>query len=203
MQQDCLKRPCTAARLHGVTYFRRQQFLDAPQTQPSLGIDMAHVCCSATIYSDVPNNYGWCLVSSYYTHWCTEYLWLMFGVQLLYTVMYRTLMAHVWCPATIHIDVPNSMAHVWCPATIHSDLSNTYGLCLVSSYCTQWCTEHLWLMFGVQLLYTVMYRKLMADVWCPATMHSDLPNTQWPTLKDLRLRTWLRDYHIIKPHYHL
>lgn len=43
----------------------------------------------------------------------------------------------------------------------------------------------------------------MAHVWCPVTIHSDLPNTLWPTFEDLRLRTWLRDYHIIKPHYHL
>jgi hypothetical protein len=170
MQQDCLKRLCTAARLHGVTYFRRQQFVDAPQSQPwpSLAIEMAHVWCPAAIHSDLLNT------------------WIMFGVQLLYTLIYRTLMVHVWCPATINSDVPN-----------------TYGSCLVSSSYTQWCTEHLGIMFGVQLLYTVMYQSLMADVWCPGTIHSDLPNTQWPTLKDLRLRTWLRDYHIIKPHYHL
>jgi hypothetical protein len=42
-------------------------------------------------------------------------------------------------------------------------------------------------MIGVQLLCTVFF----------------CPHTQWPPRTDLRLWTWLYDYHIIKPHYHL
>lgn len=77
--------PFNASRLHGVTYFRKQQFLDAPKSQPgpSLCIGMAHVWCPAPIHSDLLNTYGSCLVSNYYTQWCIQNLWLMFGVQLL------------------------------------------------------------------------------------------------------------------------
>jgi len=174
MQQYCLKHPSTAARLHGVTYSRRQQFLDAPKPQsgPSLVIGVAHVWCPATTHSDLPNTYGWYLMSSYFTQWSTAHLWLMFGVQLLYPAI-RTLMAHVWCPGTIHSVVPM-----------------TSGPCFVSSYYTQWYTENLWLMFGVQLLYTVIYRTLLAHVWCQATIHSDIPKTHGSCLVSLYYTQW-------------
>jgi len=120
---------------------------------------MAHVWCPATIPSD-PHTYGSCLVSRYYTQCCTHDFWSMFRVKLLYTVIYRKLMAHVWCPATIY-----------------SDLSNTSGPCLVSSYYTQWYTENAWLMFSVLVLYTVIYQTLIAHIWCSGTIHSDLPKT--------------------------
>jgi len=120
---------------------------------------MDHVWCPATINIDVPITSGLCLVSMYYTQWYTEHLWVMFGVHVLYTVIYRTLMAHVWCPCTIQwsthhfwlmfgvhvlytVIYRTLMADIWCPGTIHSDVPITSGSCLVSSYYTQWSTEH-------------------------------------------------------------
>ena len=137
--------------------------IDVPNTY-------ADVLFPGTINNDLPNTYVWYLVPSYYKQWSTENLCLIFAVPVLYTVMYRTPVADVWCAGTKNNDLPNSygwylissllyammyrkpMADVWCPLTLNSDLPITHVLYLVSRYYTQWCTENLWLMFGAQFL---------------------------------------------------
>ena len=145
--------------------------------------NVSAICCPGTIHSNVPNTYGWCLVSSYYKQWSTENVCLIFGVQVLYTVTYRKPMAYVWCPVIINSDPPKTYVwylvcryythwctehlflDVWCPGTINNYLPETRVWYFVSSYYKQWSTENLCLIFGVHLLYTVMYRTPMADVW--------------------------------------